>query len=168
MQVLVVSAIVVAPADHVVATRRSGRDLQLDHARAHVGEQTHRGGTGAHARGVDDGETRERASARACLARPACFSCSAVVVLHWVTPSFVVAAPGRYVRPALASGSAGGREHRYRVPALALPEHHAHTLADSELARIAVDRLVIMVTPSSSVTKANVYAASARPIVLYE
>ena len=58
MQILVIGAIVIASADHVVAARRARWNLDLDHARAHVGEQTYRGRAGANAGCVDDRETR--------------------------------------------------------------------------------------------------------------
>ena len=64
MQIFVIGAIVIASADHVVAARRARRNLNLDHARAHVGEQTHGGRAGAYTRCVDDRETRQGAFTR--------------------------------------------------------------------------------------------------------
>ncbi len=69
VQVLVVGAVVVAPADHVVATGRAGRDLQLDDPRALVGEDAHCRRAGAHAGGVEEGEARQCTGSHSFLPR---------------------------------------------------------------------------------------------------
>ena len=121
VQVLVVGAVVVAPADHVVAAGGAGRDLELDDTRTHVGEQAHGRGAGAHAGGVEDGEAGQ------------------CTVAH----GFLL---GRQAGVNIGTGW---------PPSLGLKTTLTRWPMSSVLGSQST-RLLISVTPSSSVTKASV------------